>query len=296
MSETTSIGSRPAKSPRSRTSRAPAACPGSGVATPAMLCCRSRTRRGVKPVETRARMRVCLGGSSARNDIVRWACGPQAAGSSETPFALENLAGSRNAVSHVGVPGQRPEVLLVVAVQRRKLAQPGVRRIRVLVDRVVVRAEGHRTRSATGYPMISLGRLGQPVGHVPVGVVAEARLHHRTEVGELEQAGRRAVRPGRDDNPRWISRPIFTRNWRTSGSLPNSAAVQPAASSGSSETSSASSRSTATTLALAACSPASYRRQRVQPPPENLAEQVVLGGEVRVGGGRRRRRPCGPRP
>ncbi len=29
--------------------------------------------------------------------MVRWACGPQAAGSSETPFALENRPGSRNA-------------------------------------------------------------------------------------------------------------------------------------------------------------------------------------------------------
>ncbi len=54
-----------------------------------MLSSMSATRRGVKPRDTRPRMRPCWGGSMARNDIVRWAWGPDAAGSIETPSALE---------------------------------------------------------------------------------------------------------------------------------------------------------------------------------------------------------------
>ncbi len=54
------------------------------------------TRRGVKPRDTRPRMRPCSGGSIARNDMVRWALGPEAAGSIDTPWALENRSESRN--------------------------------------------------------------------------------------------------------------------------------------------------------------------------------------------------------
>ncbi|SLH18251.1 Uncharacterised protein [Mycobacteroides abscessus subsp. abscessus] len=42
-------------------------------------------------------MRMCRGSSIARNDMVRCACGPQAAGSSETPLALESRVASRKA-------------------------------------------------------------------------------------------------------------------------------------------------------------------------------------------------------
>ena len=71
----TSIGSLPAKSAMksqrvcsrqaSRCSRAIARIRGSS----------SDTRRGVKPRETSARMRVCRGGSIARNDMVASASG-----------------------------------------------------------------------------------------------------------------------------------------------------------------------------------------------------------------------------
>ena len=57
----------------------------------------SATRRGVKPRDTRPRMRPCIGGSIARNDIVLCACGPDAEGSSETPCEDEKRALSRNA-------------------------------------------------------------------------------------------------------------------------------------------------------------------------------------------------------
>ena len=55
------------------------------------------TLDGVKPLPTSDRMRVCLGGSRARNDIVRWASGPKAAGSRETPQALEKASTLRKA-------------------------------------------------------------------------------------------------------------------------------------------------------------------------------------------------------
>ena len=55
----------------------------------------SATRRGVKPRDTRPRMRPCIGGSIARNDIVLWAWGPDAAGSSDTPWAEEKRTLSR---------------------------------------------------------------------------------------------------------------------------------------------------------------------------------------------------------
>ena len=41
-------------------------------------------------------MRPCIGGSMARNDIVRWAWGPEADGSSDTPWADEKRTLSRN--------------------------------------------------------------------------------------------------------------------------------------------------------------------------------------------------------
>ena len=62
-----------------------------------MLSSISATRRGVKPRDTSARMRVWRGGSMARNDMVLWACGPEAALSRLTPWELENRAESRNA-------------------------------------------------------------------------------------------------------------------------------------------------------------------------------------------------------
>ncbi|GAA4370399.1 hypothetical protein GCM10023088_21670 [Actinomadura verrucosospora] len=51
----------------------------------------------MNPLDTRARIRVWRGGSSARNDIVRGAWGPQALGSTETPWELEKVAWSRKA-------------------------------------------------------------------------------------------------------------------------------------------------------------------------------------------------------
>ncbi len=56
----------------------------------------SATRRGVKPLETSPRMRPCMGGSMPRNDMVLWACGPDADGSSDTPCELDRRSKSRN--------------------------------------------------------------------------------------------------------------------------------------------------------------------------------------------------------
>ncbi len=62
-----------------------------------MLGSSSLTRRGVNPRDTNPRMRPCIGGSIARNDMVRWAWGPEAAGSRETPWDDENRWWSRKA-------------------------------------------------------------------------------------------------------------------------------------------------------------------------------------------------------
>jgi hypothetical protein len=57
----------------------------------------SLMRRTVNPRDTMPRMSPCRGGSIARNDIERHACGPVAIGSSDTPLTLENTDESRNA-------------------------------------------------------------------------------------------------------------------------------------------------------------------------------------------------------
>ena len=55
----------------------------------------SRTRRGVKPLDTSRRSRVASGASIARNDITLWACSFQALASRVTPIALENTSSAR---------------------------------------------------------------------------------------------------------------------------------------------------------------------------------------------------------
>ena len=75
--------------------------------------------------------------------MVLYACGPDAAGSSVTPWELLKARESRKPAHHVGVAGQRPEAELGVAVERRLVAQPRVERERVLVDGVVVRVVVH---------------------------------------------------------------------------------------------------------------------------------------------------------
>ncbi len=81
----TSIGSRPAKSEMK--SKLPRSTAGSRCSTASwrMRGSSSATRRGVKLLPTSERSRVWPGGSMARNDIDRWAWGPKAAGSSDTP-------------------------------------------------------------------------------------------------------------------------------------------------------------------------------------------------------------------
>ena len=148
----------------------------------------SATRRGVNPRDTSPRMRPCIGGSMARNDIVRWAWGPDADGSSDTPWADEKRTLSRNALHHVGVAGQRPEAALVVAVHGRLVAQALVGGVRVLVDLVLVRAvdevgRGHRPAP----PSEQAGDLVHAVGEVGVAEVAHARLQQRAGQRQVER-------------------------------------------------------------------------------------------------------------
>ena len=79
------MGSRPAKS--AMKSNEPASSAGSRCATASarMPSSMAATRRGVKLLPTMERMRVCRGGSMARNDMARCASGPKAAGSRLTP-------------------------------------------------------------------------------------------------------------------------------------------------------------------------------------------------------------------
>ena len=93
------MGSLPAKSamksnePRSR---AGSRC---SRAMARMSASIAATLDGVKPLPTSERMRVCRGGSRARNDMNLWASGPKALGSSETPLALEKPSRLRKAAS-----------------------------------------------------------------------------------------------------------------------------------------------------------------------------------------------------
>ena len=109
-----------------------------GRASSRMRGSSSAIRRGVKPRDTSARMRVWRGGSMARNDIMACARGCDDAGSSETPLRLEKRVMSRKPVEHVGMARQRPEPEPLVAVERRLGAQRGVDRIGILVDLVGV--------------------------------------------------------------------------------------------------------------------------------------------------------------
>ena len=130
-------------------------------------------------------MRPCIGGSMARNDIVRWAWGPDAAGSSDTPWADENRDVVAEALHHVGVAGQRPEAAVVVAVHGRLVAQPGVGGVRVLVDLVRVRAVDESVRHGWS-PSSTLGDLVHPVGQLGVGEVAHAGLEQRAGQRQVE--------------------------------------------------------------------------------------------------------------
>ena len=95
----------------------------------------------VKPFDTRVRNRRWPGSSMARNDMVRCASGVREMGSSATPSLLDNAVLLRNPWCHIGMAGQRPEVLLLVAIERSLVAQPLVIRVRILVEGVVVGIE-----------------------------------------------------------------------------------------------------------------------------------------------------------
>ncbi len=84
-SEITSIGTLPAKS--AMKSNVPRSSAGSRCSR---VIWRTRssiapTLVGVNPLPTSERILVCLGGSSARKDMVRWASGLKALGSRDTP-------------------------------------------------------------------------------------------------------------------------------------------------------------------------------------------------------------------
>ncbi len=99
--------------------------------------------------------------------MVVWAWGP---GARVERHALRvgNTPSVADAPWHVGVARQRPEVVLLVVVERRLVAQAGVGRVRVLVDLVVVGVV-HGSGDAHALPFRSRRRPVQPVGHLGVG-------------------------------------------------------------------------------------------------------------------------------
>ena len=97
------------------------------------------TRRGVKLLPTMERMRVCRGGSMARNDMARCASGPRRPGRGDARRRWSS--GRRRGTPPARRRGARGEEVELLVVEDRGLgAQAGVGRVRVLVDPVVVRA------------------------------------------------------------------------------------------------------------------------------------------------------------
>ena len=114
--------------------------------------------------------------------------GPEGAGLEGHPVGVGEPVEIAEGGQHVLVAGQGPEVELVVAVDRRFVPEPGVDRIRVLVDLVVVGAVGDAVSVIAGWPASSgvprrrgrpghqqIGGAGHELGNVHRGHVAHAR-------------------------------------------------------------------------------------------------------------------------
>ncbi len=93
------MGSLPAKSAMKSKVPSSRAGPRCSRAMVRMSCSIWATLVGVNPLPTSERIRVWRGGSRARNDMNRWASGPKALGSRDTPEALEKASMLRKAPS-----------------------------------------------------------------------------------------------------------------------------------------------------------------------------------------------------
>ena len=147
----------------------------------------SATRRGVKPRGHQPAHAAVHGRVHAPGTT--WSCGragPDAAGSSDTPWRVEKPLGVAEPLDHVGVAGQRPEAQLVVVVQRRLVAEAGVGRVRVLVDLVGVRV----VRPAARRPTCRCSRPSS-----------------QDEIGDLRRAAPAGRRSDRCPVPAWTRAP-----------------------------------------------------------------------------------------
>ena len=93
---------------------------------------------------------------------------------------------------HVGVPGQRPEAQLLVAIQRGLVAQPLVVRVRILVEVVVVRVQKRREWlvdlkwSSVFRFDNEADRVGKVVGDLVIGVGPAGGVDKCAEERHLE--------------------------------------------------------------------------------------------------------------
>ncbi len=210
---------------------------------------------------------------------------------------------------HVLVPRQRPEVELVVAVHGRFAPEPGVDRVGVLVDLVVVGAVGDATpiiavaarfgvrrRSATpatrrsAAPATNSGMSIEDMWPMPGG-------QQRPREGGLQHAAPpvgSAPGPSAAASRRWICAPIRSRRCFTSGLVLSSATVHASTRPGLSVVKSTMARTASTSRScIGRFGDPSTGGQRLHPPPEHLGQQVVLRAEVGVGGGRGHAGPPG---
>ena len=204
----------------------------------------SATRRGVNPRDTSPRMRPCIGGSMARNDIVRWALRARrgrverhAVGRREARVVAEPL-------HHVGVAGQRPEA------RPRRCGTRAPRRAGAgrwgtgpRGSRTGTGCRRGRSPSSARPTEQQAGDLVHAVGEVGVAEVPHPRLQQRARPAPGSAPGarpgrrrRRAPWPGAALN----AAPMRLRRRCTSGSGARIAVVDAAASSGSSAMSRAS--------------------------------------------------------
>ena len=202
-SEITSIGSRPAKS--------------------AMKSNEPASRAGARCATASARMPLLHGGHPARREALAddgahagvpgrvhgeerhgpVGVGPEGGRVEADAVGVRVVVDVAEGGQDVGVARVGEEVELLVVEDGRLGAQPGVGRVRVLVDAVVVGAVGQRRQGGhdTGaptrpVPVISAVASAISGGHGVEGEVAHAGAEQRAGVGDLQHVEHGRVGPG----------------------------------------------------------------------------------------------------
>ena len=240
--------------------------------------------------------------------MIRWASGPKAPGSSDTPVGVGEAVDVAEGGQHVLVAGEGPEVELVVAVDRCLGPEPGVDRVGVLVDLVGVGAvdDGVPSSTVIRRAPASAGprvRIIEPAaawatnpGMSMRGHVAHARPEQRPEkvVSSTPTTVGSTPRPTARTSRWWICAADPVTEVLHVGVGAQQGLVDASTSAGLPVVR----RTMVRTRRSPGRAPSRpmvghHRREGLHPPPEHLGQQVVLGAEVVVGGGRGHPGPAG---